>query len=186
MIEQQQEMYKLMGYGFVVLVILILFLQFYFARGKKTAKMGNKKYFNTVVLRELNKYALDNNPLKIYTSVSWRNSINTKFHNYYLGLTNEKLILIKVKSYLGSFTDTNKNTALVNHSYNSIKELSITDDNITEQKDNIYTSYDIKLIKFRVDNKQIELKLKYEDIFGEEIPTIKIINILEEKCNISY
>jgi len=95
---------SLLTYGIIVIFILIFVAQYYFGRGKKVMKMTNETYFNNVVLKELNKHTEKDTDLIIGTSVNWRNSMNTKTHNYYLGLTDKKLILIKVKSYLGSFT----------------------------------------------------------------------------------
>ena len=183
--QQQQMTGQFMTYGFIVLIFIIIILVFYFGKGKKISKMTNPQYFNEVMKRELVKQLEQDDTLVHSLGFVWRNSLNTKFHNYYIGLTNNKLILIKVKSYFGAFTDTENNIVVVNHQYKDIKNLEIKEDTITEQIDKIWLTSDIKLIKFRIDDKTITLKIKYKDVFDKEQNLNQFEKFLKQKILIN-
>lgn len=182
-IQEQQVMGQYMMYGFVLLILVLIIFIFFRSKKKKVFSMSQLDYFNTVMLRELNKYT-NGETLKYYFPVQWRNSTNTSFHNYYLGLTQNKFILVKVKSFLGSFTDTKDNKIVVNNSFGQIKNLIIKEGTIRETQDKIIYTIDVKRVKFEVNNSKFDLKIKYKDGFKNDLHLDLVETFLKEKCTI--
>ena len=182
-LQQIQNQQQLLRYGFIALIVLILivfFLNYFFGKGKKVKKMGDPVYFDNAIKKELNKNINGADELLLYTSIHWRNILNLP-NNYYLGLTNKKLILVKVKSYLYNFMDTDDNTVLVNHNYEHIKNLSIKESRLLEWVDKTWLIYPIKRIKFMVDGKKFDLKIKYKDVLQNDVPLNEIEELLMKK-----
>jgi hypothetical protein len=138
-------------------------------------------YFNKVMQKELNSEVSSRDKLVNYIDVSWRpNLMSPTSKNYYLGITNHNLILIKVKGNMSGFTDTDENVTLVNVPFHELMSLSIKDKTHTESQQGYYVHYEVKKVTFEVVEKKYKLLIKSGGIHGNNFQLDDIIKTLNQ------
>jgi hypothetical protein len=169
------EMYKI--YLIIIPVIVVIYVIFTVITRMRISKMQDSGDLDKPFIEEFGKYLQEGETLKHYVNASWRESLSLEKNNYYLGLTDKRLLLAKINSA----TDSSRNSLEVAEEYANIKNIKIQNIKIQYIGNMQADWYPARQIEFEANGRSYLVKVSIEGSYrknhAEELENIcRILN----------